>query len=177
MIPYFAKTLKGLPYENSLTIINFVMSLNTEINPSTNYRTTIIDVLCKLSKFHAYANERNLKNFNRQDVINFLDNYRKPEASDPFHKWIGTYNLYRILIVKFFKWLYYPDIEPKKRPKPAVVDNIPQLKRKEKSSYKPSDMWTGEDDLLFIKYCPSKRMKCAMQYQGICLQDPPKYWL
>jgi hypothetical protein len=33
MIPYFAKTLKGLPYENSLTIINFVMSLNTEITP------------------------------------------------------------------------------------------------------------------------------------------------
>jgi hypothetical protein len=71
MIPYFAKTLKGLPYENSLTIINFVMSLNTEINPSTNYRTTIIDALCKLSKFHAYANERNLKNLTGKTLLIF----------------------------------------------------------------------------------------------------------
>lgn len=116
MIPYFAKTLKELPYENSLTIVNFVMSLNTEINPSTNYRTTIIDVLCKLSKFH--NNEKNFKDMKRQDVLDFLDSYRKPEASDPLHKWIGTYNLYRILLVKFFKWLYYPDIESKKRTKP-----------------------------------------------------------
>lgn len=71
MIPYFVKTLKGLPYEHSLTIVNFVMSLNTEINPSTNYRTTIIDVLCKLSKFHTNAEERNFKNLNRQDVVDF----------------------------------------------------------------------------------------------------------
>jgi integrase len=31
------------------------------------------------------------------------------------------------------------------------------MKRKEKSIYKPTDMWTQEDDLLFLKYCPSKR--------------------
>ena len=76
------------------------------------------------------------------------------------HKWIGTYNLYRIHLLRFFKWLYYPDIEPSKRPKPAVIENIAQLKRKEKSIYKPSDLWTQQDDLLFLKYCPSKRDKC-----------------
>jgi hypothetical protein len=60
-----------------------------------------------------------------------LDSFRKPEASDPLHKWIGTYNLKRDVIVKFFKLLYYPDIESAKRPKPKVVENIPRLKRKE----------------------------------------------
>ena len=40
------------------------------------------------------------------------------------------------------------------------VDNIPQLKRKEQSAYRPSDLWTLEDDLLFLKYCPSIRDKC-----------------
>jgi integrase len=34
------------------------------------------------------------------------------------------------------------------------------LKRKEQSVYKPSDLWTQEDDLLFLKYCPSKRDSC-----------------
>jgi integrase len=76
------------------------------------------------------------------------------------HKWIGTYNIYRIYLLRFFKWLYYPDIEPSKRPKPSVIENIAQLKRKEKSIYKPSDLWTQQDDLLFLKYCPSKRDKC-----------------
>ena len=57
----------------------------------------------------------------------------------------------------FFKWLYYPKTEPKERPKPDILLNIKRLKRKEKSSYKPTDMWTQEDDLLFLKYCPSKR--------------------
>jgi integrase/recombinase XerD len=59
----------------------------------------------------------------------------------------------------FFKWLYYPDLSPKERIKPPCVD-IPSLKRKEQSIYKPSDMWTQEDDLLFLKYCPSKRDRC-----------------
>ena len=65
------------------------------------------------------------------------------------HKWIGTYNIYRIYLLRFFKWLYYPDIEPDKRPKPEVIENIPQLKRKEKSIYKPTDLWTAEDDFSF----------------------------
>jgi hypothetical protein len=59
--------------------------------------------------------------------------------------------------MRFFKWLYYPDIEPDKRSKPVVIENIPKLKRKEKSIYKPSDLWTQQDDLLFLKYCPTKR--------------------
>ena len=34
------------------------------------------------------------------------------------------------------------------------------LKRREQSIYKPTDLWTEEDDILFLRYCPSKRMKC-----------------
>ncbi len=102
----------------------------------------------------------------RYDVLIFLDSFRKPEASDPLHKWIGTYNLFRTYLLRFFKWLYYPEIESDKRP----VENILQLKRKEKSIYKPTDLWTAEDDLLFLKYCPSKRMKCfhMMSYDTGC---------
>ena len=37
---------------------------------------------------------------------------------------------------------------------------MPTLKRKEKSIYKPTDLWTQEDDILFFKYCPSKRDRC-----------------
>ena len=50
-------------------------------------------------------------------------------------------------------------LNSKMRIKPRCVD-IAQLKRKEQSVYKPSDMWTQEDDILFLRYCPSKRDKC-----------------
>ena len=40
------------------------------------------------------------------------------------------------------------------------MENIPKLHRKEISIYEPADLWTPEDDLLFLKYCPSKREKC-----------------
>ena len=62
--------------------------------------------------------------------------------------------------MRFFKWLYSPDMEYKQRPKPSVVENIHQLKRKEKSIYKPTDLWTPQDDSLFLKYCPNPRDRC-----------------
>ena len=68
--------------------------------------------------------------------------------------------MYRTLLLYFFKWLYYPDLEPSKRPKPSVVENIPELKRKEQSIYKPSHLWTTEDDALFLKYCTNNRDRC-----------------
>ncbi|HEU4824449.1 MAG TPA: site-specific integrase, partial [Nitrososphaeraceae archaeon] len=74
-----------------------------------------------------------------------------------------TYNIFREHLSRFFKWLYYPDLDyqlRKQAVKPAVITNIPQLKRKEISNYEPTDLWTTEEELLFLKYCPSKRDKC-----------------
>jgi hypothetical protein len=62
--------------------------------------------------------------------------------------------------MRFFKWLHSPNMEFNKRPKPSVIENIPQLNRKEKSIYKPTDLWTPEDDSLFLKYCPNARDRC-----------------
>jgi hypothetical protein len=49
-----------------------------------------------------------------------------------------------LLILRFFKWLYSSDIEPSKRNKPEVVNNIPVLKRKEKSIYKPDSKFCAK---------------------------------
>ena len=131
--------------------------MKLETNLSTQYRK---DLILLLSKFSAFMNNKDFRDITRDDVLLFLERYRKPETVDPLHKWIGTYNLYSLHLMRFFKWLYYPDIAPEKRSKPAVVNNIPRLRRKETSIYKPSDLWTQQDDLLFLKYCPSKREKC-----------------
>jgi integrase len=154
--------------ENVLNICDYVFSLKSEVNLSDHYRKDVIILLCKFSTY--FKNTKVFKETSREDVLSFLDSFRKAEAIDPLHKWIGTYNTYRIHLLRFFKWLYSPDTEPDKRPKPGVIQNIPQLKRKEKSIYKPTDIWTQEDDSLFLKYCPNARDRCyhAMSRDSAC---------
>jgi hypothetical protein len=153
----YAKQLHSISEGNSAIIVEYIVAMKSEVNLSDHYRRDVIVTLYRFSKF---SNDKLFKDSTRSDVIAFLDSFRKPESTDPLHKWIGTYNIYREHLLRFFKWLNSPDIEPKKRSKPSVVDNIPELKRKEKSIYKPSDLWTQQDDLLFLKYCSSKRERC-----------------
>lgn len=138
--------------------------MKSEINPVDHYRKSVILLLSRFSIF--FKNTKSFEEITREDLLSFLDSFRKSEASDPLHRWIGTYNLFRIHLMRFFKWLYYPDIEHKQRPKPNLIENIPKLKRKETSIYKPTDLWTGEDDSLFLKYCPNPRDRCYHAMAG-----------
>ena len=76
------------------------------------------------------------------------------------HKWIGSYNVKRQRLITFFRWFYNTNKSPSDRQTPEFMKQIPILRRKEQSIYKPTDLWTNEDDILFLKYCPSKRDKC-----------------
>ena len=149
--------LTKITRENCSLIVNYIIALQTEISPAQTYR---LDIINKLTHFAQINHPKSFKDITRQDVINFLDKYRKPESVDSLHKWVGTYNNYCITLLRFFRWLYAPDIEQKKRPKPACMENIPQIRRKETSTYKPTDLWTEEDDALFYKYCPYSRDRC-----------------
>jgi integrase/recombinase XerD len=153
----YTNKLYAINQRNAATIVNYISAMRIEVNLSDHYRKDLIEILCRVSR---YYKDKPFEDTTRDIITTFLDSFRKTETSDPLHKWIGTYNIYRMHLMRFFKWLYYPDIEPDKRSKPAVIDNIPQLKRKETSIYKPTDLWTQQDDLLFLKYCPSKRDKC-----------------
>lgn len=142
---------------NVIIIADYVNAMKTEINLSDNYRACVIKTLSRLSEFH---NHTDFSLMTRSDLLSFLDSRRKIESEDWQHRWIGTYNTYRIYLIRFFKWLTNPELPPQDRPKPSSIENIPHLKRKEVSIYKPSDLWTAEDDILFLKYCPSKRDRC-----------------
>jgi integrase/recombinase XerD len=143
--------------ENALTISEYVLLLKRDINPSQNYKKIQIQALVGLSN---YLKQKPFKQLTTEDVLSFLDKFRKTEDKDPLHKWIGTYNLKREILRQFFTWLNDPFIERSRRSRPKIMENIPQFKRKEVSIYKPSDLWTQQDDLLFLSYCPSKRDRC-----------------
>jgi integrase/recombinase XerD len=156
--PYVENWLKmKTSNKNALTISEYILSLRREINPSQNYTKTQIQALVELSE---YLKQKPLEQLTSDDIVSFLYKFRKTEDIDPLHKWIGTYNLKREILRQFFTWLSAPNTERHQRKRPKIMENIPKFRRKEVSIYKPTDLWTGDDDLLFLRYCPSKRNRC-----------------
>ena len=152
---------------NALSIANFLLACRVESNISSTYREDLIFTLCKLSNYLG----KNFKDFTREDVLAFLDSYRKTEPKDPLHGWIGSYNLHRGFIIKFFRWLYYPDVKPKDRPKPSCVDNIPNLKKKGKKhlqTYRPMDRRRRPSILEILSLQTRPLLSCY--FEGFFLQ-------
>lgn len=142
--------------ENTPVIVDYLRAMENEINVSPNYKRLNLTTLVYLSRFHS---NKKFKDMTKEDIILYMNSLRKSETVDPMHGWVSTYNLYLIILTRFFKWLHYPEMSQRERLKPSCVD-LPSLRRKEQSIYKPSDMWAQEDDILFLKYCPSKRDRC-----------------
>lgn len=127
--PSYGRNLQELPnQQNKKTIIEYISAMKTETNMSNGYRKENIDVL---RRFSIFTQNKNFHDMTRDDILAFLDNCRRNETTDPLHKWIGTYNQYRIYLLRFFKWLYSPNIEQDKRKTPSVLENIPRLRRRE----------------------------------------------
>jgi hypothetical protein len=103
----FDKQLHSIIEDNAETIVKYIAAMKSEVNLSDHYRKDLIALLFKFSKFN---NNEPFKDLTRTDILRFLDSFRRTETQDPMHKWIGTYNIYRMHLLRFFKWLYYPDI-------------------------------------------------------------------
>src|ERR671918_2269201 len=99
--------LRCISKENASTIVDYISAMITETNPSDNYRKDTIRLLYSFSK---YTKNKSFRSIAREEVISFLNARRKPESSDPLHKWIGTYNLYRVCLSKTRRSLIYTSV-------------------------------------------------------------------
>ena len=112
--------------------------MKREVNPRLSYIKYTVQFLYELSKTVGIDKKFNDMMATNEDVLLYLDKCRKPENDDPLHKWIGTYNIKRIILFRFFKWLHYPHVaNPDKRTelstqerKPECIQDIPQMKEK-----------------------------------------------
>jgi len=107
--PQFDKLIHSCG-NNAQTVFDYTNSVRNEINVSYNYERNNIKALAYLSKFHS---NKKFNNMDKKDVLAFLNSKRKSELEDPLHSWIATYNLYIVLLARFFRWLYHPDLSPK----------------------------------------------------------------
>jgi hypothetical protein len=64
--------LTRITRENCLTIVNYMLAMQTEVSPTETYR---IDTLFKLKYFAEFHNPKTFKDMTRQDVIDFLANF------------------------------------------------------------------------------------------------------
>jgi integrase len=156
---YIAMVAERMSLKNADILSRFIIAGKKERNISCNTVMTYIDGVVYLENYHHH---KDLEKIDKNDITSFLDSYRKLEAEDPLHRWINTYNVRYQILFKFFKWLYNLkcDDESKKVSIPPVMNDIKRLKRKEKSSYQVKDLWTQEDDVIFLKYCEDFRLKC-----------------
>jgi hypothetical protein len=93
--PSFNRRLRSVCDDNLKTIVRYVIAMKTETNLSDHYRKDLIVMLSNFSNHNDSNKNKSFEDMTRDDVIAFLDYYRKTETQDPLHKWIGTYNIYR----------------------------------------------------------------------------------
>ncbi|HYZ58791.1 MAG TPA: site-specific integrase [Nitrososphaeraceae archaeon] len=153
----FIKMARANP-RNATILHDYVIAQKNEQNIK---ESTIEGIIKKLVWLSTYLGDKSYDQMTKDDLLNYLNSIKKPSEEDPTHKSIGTYNGRRMTFSTFFRWLYNPD-EPnyRKRIAPPCMRGIRRLPRLEKSPYKPTDLWTGEEHGVFLKYCPDKRDRC-----------------
>lgn len=101
-----------------------------------------------------------------QDIIEgYLNSLKRPIQVDPDERWINTYKTRAGVISKFFRWLACPDLKPEERIKMPLPPSLKGLRffqkeRGTKTNVKAQDLWTLEDDIIFLKYCEDPRIVC-----------------
>lgn len=140
---------------NAKILCDYIIAEQDEINIKESTKEGKIKSLVWLA---AYLKNKAFDEITKYDIMQYLNSLKRPVLDDPTHKSIGTYNTRQMIFLKFFRWLYNPD-EPdhKKRITPTCMSGVKRLSRREKSPYKPSDLWTNDEHAIFLKYCPTKR--------------------
>lgn len=141
--------------ENRLLVAEFLSDFVIHENVSIGTKRVYI---CNLLYLCRFLKNKSFKLVTRDDIIGYLSTLRRPLAADPLQKWINTHNNRLAIYQKFFKWLYFPDLSAKERPTPDVVKDLPVMQKKEKTHVQAKDLWTSEDDAVFLKYCGDPRV-------------------
>ena len=158
--------------QNATIFYEFLITEYNTQNVRINTTLTYIKIISLFSEFVHY---KDFEKITKNDIIDFLNSSRKLESEDPSHKWIGTYNTRRMILSKFFRWFYNQyqnnEMDQKKWITPNCMQGVKQFPRKEKSTYKPSDIWIDEEScIIFEILSRKKRQVVIMQWQMILLQ-------
>jgi site-specific recombinase XerD len=153
--PYVNRLFKELAssnLSNAAALCEFLEQQQNEKNVKSSTVETYIKRLCWLSQF---TKNKSWKVMTRDDVQGYLLSHKKSEEEDPRHKWIGSFNSWLSLYIGFFRWMHNHDKNRDDWKTPECVQ-IKRLKRAEESTYTPEQIWTIEDNEIFLRYVPHR---------------------
>ena len=144
--------------EDKELIADFILAWSNDnadaLLMSTNTKKAYITALSRLSKH--FEHKKSLKEMTTEDIVEgFLRSIKKEFSDDPEQKWVNTYNTYAARYLVFWKWLTQPDLRREERQTPPQVKGLRFVKHKDRRSkrVKVEDMWTAEENRVFLKYC------------------------
>jgi integrase len=171
--PYIKRILTDLSLAkpgNANLICEYIIDEETQFNIKESTKEGKIKTLVWLSA--SFSHRKSFIEMTKNDILSYLNGLRKPVSEDASQKWVGSYNGRQLVFSSFFRWLYdeRDEQDPKKRITPSCMIGIRRLPRKEKTPYKPADLFTARNNEIFLKYCPSKRDRCfhAMAIDTSC---------
>ena len=98
--------------DNAENICDFIIAEQNEINIKASTVEWHVKVLGQLLKYNKF---KNFKDITKEDILNYLNSLRKSSIDDPTNKSIGNRNNKQRVLLKFFKWLYNPEVDFKSR--------------------------------------------------------------
>jgi hypothetical protein len=115
------RKIAALSEENKVILADFLQELTFRDNLTASTRALYVLNLCYLLED---VKGKPFRSITAQEIELYLQGHYRPVSQDPKQKWISTHNIRCIMYLRFFKWLNYPQVERKERPKPDVVRNI-----------------------------------------------------
>jgi integrase len=141
-------------------VADFIVDCVNKENIRTGTRRAYLVALARLCTH--VKQYKSLEAITAKDLSAYLDSIKPKDAEtkDPDQSWISTQRAYGLPLVKFFKWLAYPDATPQERRylerdrlPPVLRGIVLQTKKGSKSPIKAKDIWNDEDTAVFLRHC------------------------
>lgn len=141
-------------------LADFIISSYHEQNITGATKQIYIHSLVYLSKY--LRHKKSYKDMTAHDVVEgYLNSLKRPTIeADPAQRWIGTFILRAMIISKFFKCLTQPQLPANERQvcNVPMISGLRKVKKKVKTHVKPTDLWSLDEDSLFLKYVQDTRI-------------------
>lgn len=108
-------------------VADFIIACDRQENIAISTKRAYLVELARLSKSKSKSVKKPLESMVAKDLTEYLNSIQPEDKSaDPDESWINTQKAYCMPLLKFFKWLAYPDSTPQER-KHMSRDKLPSL--------------------------------------------------
>jgi integrase len=167
--------LEFLTDHDKKLVADFLDSSLKQENISINTKRVYLIALAYLARWA----KKPLETITANDLYDYVNSFqpKKSNEEDPDQSWISTQRTLCLPLLKFFKWLLYPELTTQQR-KRLPRDRWPDVLRRfelatrqtgsPRTPVKDSDKWDDKDIAIFLKYCtdyPRLRLYHVMAWE------------